>query len=41
MGSSGLDSVPEYYIDLNRPFVYAIVDMQTGSMLFVGIITDI
>lgn len=41
MGSLGLDSVPEYYIDLNRPFVYAIVDMQTGSMLFVGIITDI
>lgn len=32
---------PEFYINLDRPFVYAIVDMQTGSMLFVGIITDI
>lgn len=35
------DSFPQYRIDLTRPFVYAIVDKTTGSMLFVGVITDI
>ncbi len=40
-GRFSIDSMPGYYVELNRPFVYAIVDMRTGSMLFVGVITDI
>lgn len=41
VGAMFSETIPQYDIRVNRPFVYAIVDTETGSMLFVGIITDI
>ena len=32
---------PEYkYVNLDRPYVYAIVDTESGTPLFIGNVTD-
>ncbi|MEA4832777.1 hypothetical protein SDC9_66535 [bioreactor metagenome] len=40
---NGCAQIPEYEhsVILDRPFIYAIVDMNTGMPIFIGVLTDI
>ena len=35
------DEIPVYYVTLDRPFVYAIVDNATGLPLFIGVVEQV